>query len=928
MFDNSPSYVQARQVALALLRGESNPTLPVIRDKVAIAIDICGKSGIGGDIDADLLLRDIESSCSVWIDSWSVLESKEGHLAWLPDKRAKIEWKFWRRYQRYLEEEIGWSPIIVNHLDELTDSILERLEDPGRQAPWDRRGMVVGSVQSGKTANYIGLICKAIDAGYKLIIVLTGMHNSLRSQTQLRIDESVLGFDSQKSRRFNQDNEPFGVGRLLPRELLTIHSLTNSEETGDFRRDIANTINVMPGGGDPVILVIKKNKSVMRNLIQWVLAVRGQMDPSSGRRIIHNVPLLLIDDEADNASINTRPVPDDTDDYDVTAINEKIRELLSSFDKSAYVGSTATPFANIFINPDCTTQRLGDDIFPRSFIINISPSSEYVGPARVFGLDSDPDAGIEGAEPLPIVRIIDDYEDDFPDRHKSDHVVNGLPESMREAIKTFILTCAARRARGQVSAHNSMLIHVTRFVAVQRQVAEMVRAELTNLRRRISYGDGKSPYQILEEFESLWRADFEPTSEKMSEFVPRKVTWDEVQAELHAAVAKIDVKEINGTAKDVLDYIEHPSGRSVIAIGGDKLSRGLTLEGLSVSYYLRSSRMYDTLMQMGRWFGYRPGYLDLCRLYTTDELVTWYRHITLADQELRREFDYMVASGLTPEDYGLRVRTHPEGLLITAVNKMRSGVTMQLSYAGDLVETAHFHADARVVNRNFEATEEFIASLGSCETVGEGGHRLWRRVPAARIIDDFLTRQEIHPDAIKANPRRLSDYIRAQQTQGELVNWTVALISNKQKSTPKVNIGGQEVGLTSREDDSSRQGVYSLKKSHILSPTDQYLDFDKPSVDEALRQTVEGWREGKIRGKNEPKIPNGRIVREMRSPEDGLLIIYPLNPEKVKKATGPDPITRPVVGFAISFPTSERARTIEYRVTKRYLDLEYESDDE
>jgi hypothetical protein len=223
---------------------------------------------------------------------------------------------------------------------------------------------------------------------------------------------------------------------------------------------------------------------------------------------------------------------------------------------------------------------------------------------------------------------------------------------------------------------------------------------------------------------------------------------------------------------------------------------------------------------------------------------------------------------------------------------------------------------------------EFIRSLGPCETIGEGGHRLWRQVPAAKIIDDFLSHLEIHPDAIKANPKRLADYIRAQVTQGELIDWTIALISNKQKSVPKINIGGHEIGLTSREDDSTRQGVYSLKKSHILSPTDQYLDFDEESIEEAKRLTVKGWREGKIRGKSEPKIPNGRIIREMRSPRNGLLIIYPLNPDKVKKFNGTEPITKPVTGFAISFPASDRARTVEYRVTKKYRELEYDTDDE
>lgn len=465
MIENSQLYLQAHQLALVLLKAEVNPTPLSIREKVGIAIKASQSAGSTGEIDAEDLAKDIESLYSVWIDIGKALDDKTGHMAWLPDKKSKKQWKFWRRYERYLEEEKGWPPKVKNSLGDLTDLILERIEDPERPAPWDRRGMVVGSVQSGKTANYIGLICKAVDAGYKLIIILAGLHNNLRSQTQLRIDEGVLGFDTQKNRKYNPDNRRIGVG-LLQSEPLYIHSLTNSEEQGDFKKKVADTVGVMIGG-DPVILVLKKNKSVLNNLIKWALADK-ERDPNTGKKIIHNIPLLLIDDEADNASINIKK-------DDVSAINEKIRTLLDSFDKSAYVGYTATPFANIFINPDCANQKLGDDIFPRSFIINLPNSSDYVGPSRVFGLDSDPDADIEGVEPLPgIVKTIDDYDIYFPEGHKKDHNPADLPDSLREAIRAFVLTCAARRVRGQINKHNSMMIHVTRYVDVQRKVTELV----------------------------------------------------------------------------------------------------------------------------------------------------------------------------------------------------------------------------------------------------------------------------------------------------------------------------------------------------------------------------------------------------------------------------------------------------------------------
>jgi len=515
-------------------------------------------------------------------------------------------------------------PTVVSNLDELTDMILERLEDPQRDPPWDRRGMVVGSVQSGKTANYTGLICKAVDAGYRLIIILAGIHSNLRAQTQLRLDEGVLGFDTQKSRKLNADNRWVGVGKL-PGDRLVIHSLTSSAENGDFNKTVAEQIGVMLGG-DPVVLVIKKNSRLLGNLIKWVLHVAGSDDVVTGKRIVRGAPLLLIDDEADNASINTKARPGIDESESVTAINGKISTLLDAFEQSAYVGYTATPFANIFINPEAETPAHGEDLFPRSFIINVKPPSNYVGPVKVFGLDGDSDAGIIGSDGLPIVRVIDDFGDAFPPKHRVDHIPTVLPDSLQHAIRCFILTCAARRARGQVKNHNSMLVHVTRFVNAQAVVVGLIRRELAVLQRRIEFGDGKRRPTLLEELEKIWNDEFMPVTKAMGDESGAPLKWSEVEAQLHPAAAKISVVSINGFAKEALDYKEHEvEGRTVIAVGGDKLSRGLTLEGLSVSYFLRTSRMYDTLMQMGRWFGYRPGYLDLCRLFTTRTLMDWYR---------------------------------------------------------------------------------------------------------------------------------------------------------------------------------------------------------------------------------------------------------------------------------------------------------------
>ncbi len=871
-----------------------------------------------------------------------------------------MQWRFWNRYVTYLERDFGMPPESVRQLDDDTNMVLERFEDPQRDPPWDRRGMVVGSVQSGKTANYTGLICKAVDAGYKLVIVLAGIHSNLRAQTQLRLDEGVLGFDTQKSRKLSTDNRWVGVGRL-PGERLVIHSLTSSAENGDFNKTVAENIGVMVGG-DPVVLVVKKNSRLLGNLLKWVLHVAGSDDSATGKRVVKDVPLLLIDDEADNASINWKARPGVAASDSVTAINGKIRRLLDAFEKSAYVGYTATPFANIFINPEAETPEHGEDLFPRSFIINVKPPSNHIGPSKVFGLDGDPDAGITGSNGLPVVREIEDYAEAFPPKHKIDHVPAKLPHSLVRAIRCFILTCAARCARGQDKKHNSMLVHVTRFVNVQLRVVDLIREQLSGLQRRIEFGDGKRQPTLLDALKNLWEEEFVPVTKALGDEAGPPVTWAKVKGQLHAAAAKITVLPINGFAKAALDYKEHEAeGRSVIAVGGDKLSRGLTLEGLSISYFLRTSRMYDTLMQMGRWFGYRPGYLDLCRLSTTRTLRDWYRHIALAEAELRREFDYMVDAGLSPEKYGLRVRTHPAGMIVTALNKMSFGQTRELKWPGVLAQTTELPKEGGKLSANLKAAEALVGALGQ-PSVGAGRDtRVWSDVPAAKVAE-FVESLQFPPKAARASGEQLAAFIRKQagKTPSELTRWTVALVSNAQTAVAlQRKLAGFDIGLIERSPESQNETSFSMKKANILNPADEGLDFTERVFDQDWFDAIAGKREladdidwlreqiGKDAGqvvleltrewqkgdtprirkpaKGETTRANGRVLRVLRRAENGLLLIYPLvRPEKVmvevqpkrEEATGLSAKDDPIIGVALSFPTSETTLGVEYRVNK------------
>jgi hypothetical protein len=610
---------QAIKTIRIFLPSTSSVTPQQIEDAVDQVLHIPSYAGL----DRDALVREVQSIYNIRVDDFRIIEAAERRMPWINENKGKITWNFWNRYREYLQYDKNYPDNVLTQLDKLTDRTLDGLFNPAITDGISKYGLVVGQVQSGKTSNYTGLICKAADSGYKLIIVLAGIHNNLRSQTQLRLDEGFLGFDTQHQRAFDQNGIKLGVGRISQNGIA--HSLTSSLDNGDFTAGAASSLGINFNTNEPIIAIVKKNSKVLERLVRWLTAQAIELP--DGRKLIDNKSILMIDDEADNASINTNP-----DDDKSTKINSLIRDILRLFHKSGYVGYTATPFANIFIPIE------EDQIFPRDFIINIPAATNYIGPDKVFGIRPLEEDEISDTV-LPIVNRINDYQTLIPNGHKKNAPLpDELPESLKTAIKSFIITCAIRRLRGQENAHNSMLIHISRFINWQNHIKNLVEATFDFYRRGIEF---KTP-QIIEELRKVFEEDtedyksYKTVSQQILDTELRNIDtntqvheWEDVKQHLHEAASRIIVKEINGGSGDALNYFDHKNGLSVIAIGGDKLSRGLTLEGLSVSYYLRASRMYDTLMQMGRWFGYRPGYVDLCRLFTSRELNEWFCHITL-----------------------------------------------------------------------------------------------------------------------------------------------------------------------------------------------------------------------------------------------------------------------------------------------------------
>jgi hypothetical protein len=853
---------------------------------------------------AEELARSLENSHGVSMKIGSMLTAAD-YVPWLHAARAGIDPYYWNRYRKLLAEK-GFSGDVLVTLDDVTDRILNLLENPLKTESWDRRGMVVGHVQSGKTANYTGLICKAADAGYRLIIVIAGIHNNLRNQTQMRIDEGFVGRDSARllSNRDDPAQRFIGVGRFdKSRRPVTF---TNSIK--DFSKTLASGVGVpLDNLREPAIFVIKKNSSTLKNLISWL----QEHNQRAGTSVI-DAPMLLIDDEADNASINTAKGPDEA-----TRINGQIRTLLKLFDHSCYVGYTATPFANIFIDPDSETEMLGEDLFPRDFIVSLDPPTNYFGANRVFLEDSE-----------SIIRPISDNGDLLPFKHKKDFRVTGLPLSLEKAVRAFVVARAIRLARGQRNKHCSMLVNASRFTDVQRQLRNEVHALVDRVRASVRVNGALSSERALRDAEiaalhEIWHEEYASDSE---------FDWSDIQPFLLESVAPVSVVEVNSRSSGNLAYADHEeNGLNVIAVGGFSLSRGLTLEGLTVSYFLRNSMMYDTLMQMGRWFGYRPGYDDLCRVWMPEEAEGWYAHIAESIEELRDELRSMEAVGATPEQFGLKVRSHPDTLIVTARNKMGSGekLVVSIGLANKFAETAILKRDADSLraNRNAaialaKALDAEGMSLASARPVS-GGYLL-AGVPVG-LVREFIASFVNHPGSLLTDTGPVCQHID-DRAATELARWDVLFASLKKREDN--GLSDDSLGVTINcprrsEADRSRNDPTTLRvtnKQRVASRGVEKTGLTDEQIEDAQREYRER-DDAKPSNDGSWNYPD-RIYRAKR--ERPLLIVHLL-------AIGGEADdlrgTEPVVAWGISFPGTElEEKKVAYVVNTTWVRENFSDD--
>jgi hypothetical protein len=872
------------------------------------------------------IAKEIEHQFGLTMEEGTLIVDDENFEPWLHNKKSSENFEpyFWNRYEKLLLQN-GFAPPVVSSIDNVTDKIVARLEDPDKEGPWNRRGMVVGHVQSGKTANFIGVINKASDVGYKLIIILAGMQETLRSQTQERVDEGYIGQDSSKKNAVDFSDSLIGVGHLNHDKLP--YSFTTKHKDFDDKSNF-----IVEKYDDATILVVKKNARILEKLRDWLKKNNSNIDGT-----ISNLPLLLIDDEADHASINTNDP-----EKDPTTINKRIREILNLFHRKCYLAYTATPFANIFIDPSNEDDMHGDDLFPKDFIISLDPPSNYVGSEMIFGDDTNL---------INIVRDIGDIEDIIPLKHKKNQTITCLPDSLQNAVYSHIISKAIRILRGQTNKHHSMLVHLSRYKDVQKEVFNLIVQLRQDIEKGVRYYYKLQKEEALhnhymKNLYSIWEDDFSTIYSQ----------WTDIQEKLLESVASMQVMLINGDSADSLEYKAYKNGLNVIAVGGDKLSRGLTLEGLATSYFYRSTSMYDTLMQMGRWFGYRDGFADLCRIYLTPMTESYFSHISNAVEELREELKEMFVANLTPKEFGLKVRTHPGALLITARNKMRASKTLlhRTDLSGRLVETYVVDLKPEHRKNNLNLFNEIVEKLQKTKKAeyneASSNNYVWKHI-SANIVEEFIKKFDNHPRAQMTQTKPILSYL--ERATKYFPEWDIVFISSSKSLKESYSIPNSDLKVGIQKRTCNPKGQYE-KDNYIEISTRRRVaagtnDAERAgmSTDE-IAEALEKWKQvQQSKAEKETEQGNSQKAKEIlekelkinsipgrylrRTRKRPLLMLHIVNAYKdIKDET--TLVEDYLPAYGISFPKRDDIyiEPVEYAVNTTYVQNYYEEfeDDE
>lgn len=789
-----------------------------------------------------------------WLREPATLE-EPGLPTWYPGACESDDCN-WPALKRVLTAD-HWEAEDIDSLGRASDKILSRLPPPG-QASFHSRGLVLGYVQSGKTANYTALIAKAADMNYRLFIVLSGVHEGLRRQTQERLEDQLC--------------------RPMSEDWVSLTSTT-----GDFARRTAPRADffLTSHHDHRVLVVVKKNQARLRGLIAWLRAARPN--------VLAACPILVIDDEADQASVNAS-----LDAAGRTRINDLIIELIQVPPKVAYVGYTATPFANLLIDPSNPA-----DLYPRDFIVDLPRPEDYFGPERVFGRERLTQEEGDSIDGLDMIRRIPDAEVDLikPAGRDRDGWTPTLAPSLAVALDYFVLASAARLARGQRD-FTSMLIHTSMYTDLHRSTLALVGGWLTATRDEITRGDTATVARLR----SLWEAE---TDSVPAEDAGEQATdFDALRPHIRAVVDTIELVRDDYESQDRLDYEGDP--RPVIVIGGNTLSRGLTLKGLIVSYFVRTASAYDTLLQMGRWFGYRRGYSDLPRVWMTEELENYFHDLATVEHEIREDIKLYEIERTTPTEFAVRIRTHP-ALGVTARSKMQHAIECFASYSGRRPQmTLYRRHDPTWLGGNRQAAwtllERAIAETGAIETAGNA--TLVRDVGVSAILE-FIDAYRFHDRADEMRAPLLRGYIHDQSGLDSLLRWNVAVVGRGAKPDDRLlEIGpGISVPLLNRSALRDRTDAVDADLGSLMSKADLALDLALSPAEVAPMSTAALMAR---RSGDQPNV--------------GLLLLYPIarDSEPQRESNTRSRVRIPldadddVVGVAFAFPRASNMTPQRY----------------
>ena len=844
------------QRMLENLRSQMDPDLDQAEQQLREFIE-----GIGAKVD-EAAMREARAAIEIENNERTRLIRDPYILA-----RARPDWYdesrcqgiHWPALANYLENTKGWGASVVGSISSSSYEIVSRLGDPSTNE-FDVRGLVVGYVQSGKTANMTAVIARAVDAGYNLVVVLAGTTDTLRHQTQVRLEEDLLSRNPYNWHKLTIPNTYDSSGQIV--------------ESGDYRGQPARKLPLLKKD-IAMVAVMKKHPARVKVLIDDIRA--------SDAILKNRLRMLVIDDEADQAGLNAART-----DEDPTVTNRRIRELLQTLPTVSYVGYTATPFANVLVRPGLV-QVIGqgeedsekeyweslEDLYPRDFIISLPRPEGYFGTEQIFGRDPV-DAEDEEVDGLDVVRTVSEEEagilSSMPDGVKIDE----LP-ALKASIQWFLLACAARMVRGHQNQHMTMLVHTSSRIQAHGKLADLVEAHVKELRI------GLMEDKIIRELERIWEEESRKVDAEA--FGNKPVSFYEVRKSLPAVFQRLSLAVENSASENRLSYEGDPS--SIIAIGGTILSRGLTLQGLTVSCFTRRSRQYDTLLQMGRWFGYREGYEDLVRLWMPHDLESAFRNLALIEHELREEIEEYAERNATPLDFAVRIRTLP-GLQVTARNKMRHARTASIDYRGQHKQTIRFpRLDAAVLEANWEAGAVLVekAGLSAEQVVGE--------VDVNAIVE-FFDKYQVHASHRDLSSGWIQKYI--MNNKDRLSRWSLAIVQPEDTSRPvaEKRLGSFAPRLVRRARlKGSDDAIADIKA--LMSRRDAMID-----VPEDKRPPDMGWAEW-----------DWARIKKWREDNLGarpLLLLYPIDRISAPVATRTNSMrealdaVHDVLGLGIVFP--------------------------